>query len=187
GRDRASCRVYRGVAQPQSRMKAYRRLLAAYPIEFRRRYGAEMEATFALMLADARARHGRLGVVAAWLRAAIDISAHAAAERRAARAGSGRSSMFESLVIDLRQAVRELSARPSLTIPAILTIALGIGANAGIFGIVNAMLFRPLPYAEPDRLVLLWERFQPMNLDTMPWSIPDYRVVSERSTQLEDT
>lgn len=168
-------------------MKAYRRLLAAYPIEFRRRYGAEMEATFALMLADARARHGRLGVVAAWLRAAIDISAHAAAERRAARARSGGSSMFESLVIDLRQAVRALSARPSLTIPAILTIALGIGANAGIFGIVNAMLFRPLPYAEPDRLVLLWERFQPMNLDTMPWSIPDYRVVSERSTQLEDT
>jgi putative ABC transport system permease protein len=168
-------------------MTPYRWLLGAYPRAFRRRYGAEMEATFALMRADARARSGRLGVARAWIRAVADISAHAAAEHRAGRRRSGGSTMLESLAIDIRQASRSLLARPSLTIPAILTIALGIGANAGIFGIVNAMLFRPLPYAEPDRLVLLWERFQPMNLDTMPWSIPDYLTMRERATQLSGT
>jgi putative ABC transport system permease protein len=94
--------------------------------------------------------------------------------------------MMESLAIDMRQAVRSLVSRPSLTVPAILTIALAIGANAGIFGIVNAMLFRPLPYAQPDRLVLLWERFAPMGLETMPWSIPDFIEVRDQSTQLSD-
>lgn len=168
-------------------MKAYRWLLAAYPRAFRMRYGAEMEQTFAEMLADARSRAGRRGVLRTWLRAAVDISAHAASEHRAARARSGGSSMLESLAIDIRQAAKSLRSRPSLTIPAILTIALGIGANAGIFGIVNAMLFRPLPYAEPDRLVLLWERFKPMNLDTMPWSTPDYLTVREHATQLAGT
>ena len=165
----------------------YRWLLRFYPPDFRRRYAAEMETTFALMLADARARAGRLGAARAWMRAAVDIIAHATAEHRAARRRSGGSSMLESLMLDTRQAARALMSRPSLTIPAILTIALAIGANAGIFGIVNAMLLRPLPYTQPDRLVLLWERFQPMNLDTMPWSTPDYLVVRDHSTQLADS
>ncbi len=74
-------------------------------------------------------------------------------EVRASRAGSG----IESFVMDLRYGMRSLLKKPGFTLTAVIALALGIGANTAIFSVINGVLLRSLSYANPEKIVMLWE------------------------------
>src|SRR3954464_1436380 len=86
-------------------------------------------------------------------------------------------------VRDLRYALRVLLSRPGFTAVAVLTLALGIGANTAIFTVVNAVLLRPLPFREPARLVLLMERASQLPTITTSW--PNYVDWRDQSRSFE--
>jgi predicted permease len=73
-----------------------------------------------------------------------------------------------TLAKDLRYAIRTLAKSPGFTVAAILSLAIGIGANTSIFSIINALLLRPLPYQDASRLVILWNRSPGLNI-TEDW------------------
>src|ERR1041384_155934 len=80
---------------------------------------------------------------------------------------------------DLRYTARTLIKTPAFTAVAVLSLALGIGAHTAIFSVCNAVLFKPLPYAEPDRIVMLSERQRDGKLgDVAPANFVDWRNVS---------
>ncbi len=79
-----------------------------------------------------------------------------------------------SLTRDLRIGLRMLGRKPAFTALAVLTLALGIGANSAIFSVVEGVLLAPLPGASADRLVQVWNKYPLMNLPQASVSIPDY-------------
>ena len=65
---------------------------------------------------------------------------------------------MNTILLDLRYSLRTLLKTPTFTVAAVLSLAIGIGATAAVFSIAKALLLRPLPYQDPERLVILWNR-----------------------------
>ena len=138
-------------------MRAYRRLQRLFPRDFRERFADEMAESVERRLA---ARRG-LARTRFALRAAADLAWAAAAEwgqqfrsrRRAATSSPRRIGMLEVLRDDVRSALRSLRQRTGFAAAVVATLALGVGANAAVFSLVDAVLLQPLPIDRPDRVV----------------------------------
>jgi putative ABC transport system permease protein len=109
----------------------------------------------------------------------------ASIDRRRARQGAWRE-WLGSLGQDIRFGIRGLRSRPAFTITVLLTIALGVGANAAIFSVVDSVLLRPLPFAQPNRLVHLWETYEGKVDQRSEASYPDYLDWRARNAVFSD-
>ncbi len=90
---------------------------------------------------------------------------------------------MKAFASDLLTALRSLLHRPAFTSVAVLTLALGIGANSAIFSVVNAVLLRPLPYQAPDRLVRITSLVPALDLEALAGA--DYLDWRDGSSSLE--
>ena len=89
---------------------------------------------------------------------------------------------MQTLWQDVRYGLKLLAQRPVFTLIAITTLALGIGANSAIFSVVNALLLRPLPYADSERLAIIWTHSPGANV-AQDWPSPgQYSAIKSQST-----
>jgi putative ABC transport system permease protein len=145
----------------------FRRLLRLLPFDFRADYGDEMTRVFH---AERSAAVGRAGLLRVWF---TNLSALAAIGPREHVAQLGQ---------DVRYALRSMRGNAAFVAAAILTLALGIGANTAVFSIVEAVLLRPLPYAEPETLVAVWNRWTGSPVAAL--SNPEYLDYAEQSQSM---
>src|SRR5678815_4250846 len=135
------------------------------PVEFRREFQAEWQAELSADWLEMRGSRGRAGRVAARALGAIPDAWYLRRQRW----------RLDMLFTDLRQACRLIVRDRALTIAAVLTLMLAIGANAAVFSVLEAVMLAPIPARDPDRLVVAWQTaFQGTRLQAV-FSYPDYR------------
>ncbi len=148
----------------------YRWLTRLYPAPFRQEYESEM----VTLVRDRQAEgSGVRALFGLWADLLADL--FTTAPREHAR----------MLIHDLRHAARVLRKTPALTIPVVLVLAVGIGATTAVFTLANAVLLRPLPFAAPDRLVLLDESAPKRDIPSMGTTLPNLRDYQRASRLLQ--
>src|SRR6185369_16708392 len=94
---------------------------------------------------------------------------------------------MEPFLRDLSNGVRALLKAPGFAAVAILSLAIGIGANTAIFSVTNALLLRPLPYKDADRLVILWSRSPGLNVPQDWFSPGQYLDIKNENNVFDET
>jgi putative ABC transport system permease protein len=146
--------------------RIYRTLLRCYPKEFRDEYGAEMTQAFRDHWAGDRGPRR-------WLELAADVARSAPQEH------------IHVLLNDLRYAARMMRRTPLFSAAVMITVALAIGANTAIFSIVNAVILRPLPFEQPNRLVQVVEKNDTLRLSNFSASVLNYLSWKEQTHTLQ--
>ena len=168
-------------------IRLLRLYLRTYPREFRERFGADLESDFSELMSTRSA-------ASAWKYALSDMRRavpmthtddQRARQRRYVVTLGGERHMG-SLLFDLRHSLRALLKSPVFTVVTIATLALGIGANAAIFSLVNAVLLRPLGYHEPERLMMMHEAIPDSGVPRFGVSPPDYLDLDQYQTAFTD-
>jgi predicted permease len=166
--------------------RVYATLLHVYPRNFRARFQHDMRQTFARDYERASAEGGRFVF---WTRTVCEAAAYGMRERLTRMAGlfTGSSgpaghgidttggSMVSRLLVDWRDAWRGLRATPIVTSAAVLSLALGIGANTALFSILNSLVLTPLPVRDAQQLVLL---------EDGSWTNPIWEQIRDRQASI---
>ena len=130
----------------------YRALLRLFPFDFRGDFGPEMEQAFREQRVHVERQAGKIGLFRLWWETIAGIFTTAPAEH------------LSMLRQDVRYALRMMRKNISYTAVAVITLALGIGANTAIVSVINAVLLKPLPYQQGDQLVMLHQRADKLGL-----------------------
>jgi predicted permease len=159
-----------------------RLLLRLFPPRFRERFGPDLAEAFDDRVSAAR-RRGRMRAAAVWARASADLATHGLAERRRARTTTDSGGSLLVAFDSFMAAWRGIRRRPLFSAGIALMLALGLGFNTALYAVVESALLRPLPYADPPRLVFVWHGFAPDGTGFVN-SYPDFTELQARSRTL---
>src|SRR5688572_2851276 len=137
--------------------RCYALLLFALPGDVRREFGDDMVQLFRDQQAATPGLRDRARL---WLAALADVTTEATSARAERWRGIPipRRPSMRTFLFDFRHGFRLMRRYPSSTLLAILTLAIGIGATTAIFSVLDAVVLRKLPYEDPDKIVMVWEK-----------------------------